>query len=631
MPPSALELLAPAKTAAFGIEAINHGADAVYIGGPGFGARAAADNSVADIAQLATHAHRFGAQVFVALNTILNDHELEPARQLAWACYHAGADALIVQDMGMLEMDLPPIALHASTQTDNRSPEKCRFLEGAGFSQIVLARELNLKDIRSIAAQTTATLEFFVHGALCVAFSGQCYISHAHTGRSANRGECSQACRLPYSLTDAEGRVITQNQHLLSVKDNDQSANLAALAEAGIRSFKIEGRYKDLGYVKNITAHYRQLLDQIIANDPRYCRASSGHCTYTFTPQTDKTFNRGSTDYFVNERHHGIEAFDSPAFVGEPIGRVSKVDPARRAFSVEVNAPIHNGDGLAWYTPKGEVSGLRVNTAEGDALTPTLFAADPLPPELVAGTTLFRNHDQAFVRALERPSAERRIPLTLRLDEDGARLRLTAADTEGHHAEIYIDHAQQLADNPERALTTLRDALGKLGNTIFSAETIQIDLTHAWFLPNAQINAARRSLIEALEATRKAAYTRPMRRAAVTPPPPYPDSTLSYLGNVFNSQARAFYARHGVEAIEPAYEANAERGDVSLMITKHCLRYSFNLCPKEVKGLRPDPMVLVNGKERLTLKFDCKRCEMHVVGGMKKIVWQGGLAARPRS
>ncbi|TSA22840.1 MAG: U32 family peptidase [Betaproteobacteria bacterium] len=620
--PIPLELLAPAKTAAFGIEAVNHGADAVYIGGPGFGARAAADNSVADIAQLAAHAHRFGAQVFVALNTILNDHEVEPARQLAWALYEAGADALIVQDMGMLEMDLPPIALHASTQTDNRTPEKVRFLEQVGFSQVVLARELSLKDIRKIATQTTVPLEFFVHGALCVAFSGQCYISHAHTGRSANRGECSQACRLPYTLTDGEGHVITQGQHLLSVKDNDQSANLAALAEAGIRSFKIEGRYKDLGYVKNITAHYRQLLDQIIDADPRYRRASSGRCTYTFTPQTDKTFNRGATDYFVNERQHGIEAFDSPAFVGEPIGRVSKVDPARRAFSVEVNAPIHNGDGLAWYTPKGEVSGLRVNTAEGD----TLFAADPLPPELVAGTTLFRNHDQAFVRALEKPSAERRIPIDLRLDEDGARLRLTAADADGHHAEVCIDHAQQLADHPERALATLREAIGKLGNTIFSAAHIEIALEHAWFLPNAQINAARRNILLALEAARLAAYPRPTRQAATEPPPRYPDSTLSYLGNVFNSHARAFYARHGVEAIEPAYEENAERGEVSLMITKHCLRYSFNLCPKEVKGLRPDPMVLVNGKERLTLKFDCKRCEMHVVGGMKKMVWQGGLS-----
>ena len=614
-----LELLAPAKNADFGIAAIDHGADAVYIGGPSFGARAAAGNTVADIERLASHAHTFHAQVFVALNTILRDEELEPARQLAWDCYHAGADALIVQDMGLLEMDLPPIELHASTQTDNRSVDKVRFLDQVGFSQIVLARELSLKQIRAIAAETSAKLEFFVHGALCVAFSGQCHISHAHTGRSANRGECSQACRLPYSLSDTDGHLITQNQHLLSMKDNNQSANLAALAEAGIRSFKIEGRYKDLGYVKNVTAHYRQQLDQIIDADPRYRAAAHGRCTYTFTPRPEKTFNRGTTDYFVNERHHGIEAFETPKFTGEPIGRVLKVNAAHRSFTIDALEPIHNGDGLTWYSPKGELSGLRVNRAEGNAL----FAADDLPADLVPGTTLFRNHDQAFVRALERPSADRRIAIDMILTEVGDTLHLTLSDDYGHYGYAEMTHLKQPAEHPERALEALRESLGKLGNTHFVAHEIRIEGSQPWFLPNAQINALRRAAITDLEKTRQAAYRRPERRSPVVPPPRYPDTTLSYLGNVYNQLARDFYARHGVEVIAPAYEANVERGEVSLMITKHCLRYSFNLCPKEVKGIRPDPLVLINGKDRLTLRFDCKACEMHVVGPMKQFVWQG--------
>ncbi len=616
--PSPLELLAPAKNADFGIAAIDHGADAVYIGGPSFGARAAAGNTVADIERLASHAHTYHARVFVALNTILRDEELEPARQLAWDCYHAGADALIVQDMGLLDMDLPPIELHASTQTDNRSVDKVRFLNQVGFSQIVLARELSLKQIRAIAAETSATLEFFVHGALCVAFSGQCHISHAHTGRSANRGECSQACRLPYSLSDADGHLITQNQHLLSMKDNDQSANLAALAEAGIRSFKIEGRYKDLGYVKNVTAHYRQQLDRIIDADPRYRTAAHGRCTYTFTPRPEKTFNRGTTDYFVNERHHGIEAFDSPKFTGEAIGRVLKVDAARRSFTIEAVEPVHNGDGLTWYTPKGELAGLRINRAEGN----TLFAAEDLPADLVPSTHLFRNHNQAFVRALERPSSERRIAIHMTLTESGDTLHLTLHDNHGHYGHAKITHPQQQAEHPERAMNTLRESFGKLGNTHFSAAEIQIELTQPWFLPNAQINALRRAAIADLELARLTAYQRPSRRAPVEPAPRYPDTTLSYLGNVYNHRARAFYARHGVEVIAPAYEANIERGEVSLMITKHCLRYSFNLCPKEVKGIRPDPLILINGKDRLTLRFDCKACEMHVMGPMKQFVWQ---------
>jgi collagenase-like PrtC family protease len=620
-----LELLAPAKTADFGIEAINHGADAVYIGGPAFGARSSADNSVADIARLVQHAHRYHAEVFVATNTILFDHEIEPARKLIWELFDAGVDALIVQDMGLLELDLPPIQLHASTQTDIRDASKARFLQDVGFSQIVLARELSLAEVRKIAAATTCQLEYFVHGALCVAFSGQCYISHAHTGRSANRGECSQACRLPYDLKDQAGNTLASNQHMLSMKDNNQSANLRALAAAGVSSFKIEGRYKDLSYVKNITAHYRTLLDEIIehpdADGPSFRRASSGRTTFLFTPQADKTFNRGYTDYFANERRHGIEAFESPKFVGEPIGRVTKIDAkGRKFFDIERAAPLHNADGLTWYTPKGELTGLRVNRAEangGGEGIDRIFPADPLPPELVPGTSLFRNHDHEFERALEKKSAERRIRVDAHFATAADGFALTLTDEDGVTASATLAAAFEPAQNAERALATLREHLAKLGNTIFTLGEIVLELPAAPFLPASRLNALRREAVEQLEAARLKAHARPPRAAAVEPPVPYPQDALSYLANVSNDQARAFYAKHGVKLIDAAYEANEERGEVSLMITKHCLRYSFNLCPKEVKGIRPDPMQLVNGDETLTLKFDCKRCEMHVIGALR--------------
>ena len=623
-----LELLAPAKTADIGIEAINHGADAVYIGGPGFGARASAENSVADIARLAAHAHRYHARIFVALNTILRDDELEPARRMAWELYEAGADALILQDMGLLELDLPPIQLHASTQTDIRDAGKARFLQDVGFSQIVLARESSLAQVRRIAEATRCQLEYFVHGALCVAYSGQCYISHAHTGRSANRGECSQACRLPYDLKDKDGHIIASNQHMLSMKDNDQSANLRALAAAGVSSFKIEGRYKDLAYVKNITAHYRSLLDDILehpeADGPAYRRASSGRTTFLFAPQAGKTFNRGYTDYFTNERQHGIEAFESPKFVGEPIGRVVKIDSrGRKFFEVERAAPIHNADGLSWYTPKGELAGLRVNRAEaqdGGAGIDRIFPAEPLPAELVPGTPLFRNHDHEFERVLEKKSAERRIRVDARFHATADGYALSFTDEDGVSASASLAGAFEPAQHPDRALATIREHVGKLGNTLFAPGAIVLELDTVPFLPAAQLNALRREAVERLEAARLVAHPRPPRAAAVEPPVPYPQDALSYLANVLNDKARAFYARHGVTLIDAAYEANEEQGEVSLMITRHCLRYSFNLCPKEVKGIRPEPMQLVHGKETLTLRFDCKRCEMHVVGKLKPAV-----------
>ena len=620
--PRHLELLAPARNADIGIEAVNHGADAVYIGGPAFGARAKAENSVADIARLAAHAHRYHARVFVAFNTIFHDNELEAARDFAWKFYEAGADALIVQDMGLLEMDLPPIQLHASTQTDIRTVEKAVFLDRVGFSQIVLAREMDLATLRKVAEATTCNLEYFVHGALCVAFSGQCYISHAHSGRSANRGECAQECRLPYTLEDTQGRILAKDKHLLSMKDNDQSANLRALIEAGVSSFKIEGRYKDMAYVKNATAHYRQLLDELLDEMPQYARSSSGLCTYSFTPQPEKTFNRSTTEYFIHGRGEDVGAFDTPKFAGEEIGKVTRV--GQDHFEVDTELELHNGDGVCFFDVHKELVGLRINTVQGTRLYP-----NEMPADLRRNTTVYRNRDHAFMRQLEKPSAERRIPVALTFKETNDGFALSVIDADGFTAEAQCIADKLPAQNTEKAESTLRENLGKLGGTDFSVKEITLDIGQPWFVPASAVNALRRDAIMRLQQVRTEGYRRPEPGTPTQPPAIYPEDTLSYLANIYNSKARAFYEKHGVQAIASAYEANEELGEVPVMITKHCLRYSFAMCPKEAKGvigvqgtITAEPMTLVNGKDRITLKFDCKRCEMHVMGKIRKPVLQ---------
>lgn len=633
MEPHRLELLAPARNAGIGIEAVNHGADAVYIGGPSFGARAAAGNSISDIARLVAHAHRFGARIFATLNTILADDELEPARTLIHQLYDAGVDALIIQDMGLLELDLPPIQLHASTQCDIRTPAKARFLQDVGFSQIVLARELDLGEIAAIraATHTATTLEYFVHGALCVAYSGQCYISHAHTGRSANRGDCSQACRLPYQVIDMEGRIVAHDRHVLSMKDNNQSAHLEALVDAGIRSFKIEGRYKDMGYVKNITAHYRTLLDELIARRPEFARASSGRTRFTFTPDPNQNFNREFTDYFVNGRQADIGAFDSPKNPGQPVGYVTRLGDAWIELETDDPAAVlNNGDGLCYYTLQAELAGFAVNRAERTEQGGwRVFPRDALAnfQGLRVGTRINRNRDMAWQRLLEKPSADRRIGVWLHFGETVDGFALTLTDEDGHVASVRAAHPKEAARDAAKAEANLRGHLGKFGATVFEVLDLRSEVSQPWFLPAAFVNTLRRDAVAALEAARAAAYVRPRRAQAVEPPVGYPEDTLSYLANVFNHKARDFYAKHGVEVIDAAYESHEETGEVSLMITRHCVRYALSLCPKQAKGvtgvqgtLRAAPLTLVNGSERLTLRFDCKRCEMHVVGKMKPAV-----------
>ncbi|MDZ7921080.1 U32 family peptidase [Rhodoferax sp.] len=635
-----LELLAPARTADIGIEAVNHGADAVYIGGPGFGARSSADNSLADIARLVQHAHRFNSRIFVTMNTILRDDELEPARTQAWQLYEAGVDALIVQDMGLLAIDMPPLQLHASTQTDIRTPEKARFLQDVGLSQIVLARELTTKQIAAIRAATDpekCTLEFFIHGALCVAYSGQCYISAAHTGRSANRGECSQACRLPYQVVDDKGRFVAHDKHVLSMKDNNQSENLAALVDAGIRSFKIEGRYKDMGYVKNITAHYRKLLDQLIEDrqfsDQPLARSSSGTTTFTFEPDPNQNFNREFTDYFVQGRRIDIGAFDTPKNPGQPIGYVTKVN----ADSVELeltdrSKALSNGDGLCYYDLQKELEGLAINRAEPINAPKGLwrvFPKDPLPgfKDLRKGVEVNRNRDVNWTRTLDKKSSDRRIGIWAVLAETPDGIALTLTDEDGFTATARTTLPLERAKDAATVMDTLKDSVSKMGTTIFAALDVQVQFTQPWFVPASVLNPLRREAVEALERARAAGFQRLLPATPVEPPVAYPEDTLSYLANVFNQAAHGFYAKHGVKVIAPAYEAVEELGEVSLMITKHCVRFSLSLCPKQAKGVtgvqgqvKAEPLQLINGKEKLTLRFDCKPCEMHVVGKMKTSV-----------
>ncbi|MDD2690706.1 MULTISPECIES: peptidase U32 family protein [Simplicispira] len=641
--PHQLELLSPARDADIGIEAVNHGADAVYIGGPAFGARTSAGNDLRDLERLIAHAHRFRSRIFVTLNTILRDDELEGARQMAWQVYNAGADALIIQDMGLLELDLPPIQLHASTQTDIRTPEKARFLQDAGLSQIVLARELTVEQIAAIRAATDparCNIEFFIHGALCVAYSGQCFISHAHTGRSANRGDCSQACRLPYQVMDDTGRFVAHDKHVLSMKDNNQSDNLRALIAAGVRSFKIEGRYKDMAYVKNITAHYRTLLDEIIEqgefSGSPLARASSGQTRFTFTPDPLQNFNREFTDYFVNGRKDDIGAFDTPKNPGQAIGWVTQVGADFVELEVSDSATVlHNGDGLCYYNLQKELVGLQINRAEPASARSVgqwrVFPKDPMAgfKDLRKGVEINRNRDMDWVRTLDKKSSERRIGVWLQLSElPGAQgLQLTLTDEDGFSAQAQLQQPLQAASDAARAEAALREQLGRLGATIFDAIDTSVQWSQPWFVPASALNTLRRDAVAALEAARAAGLQRLPRAQPVQPPTPYPDDTLTYLANVFNHKARDFYARHGVQVIAAAYESQEEEGEVSLMITKHCVRYSLSLCPKQAKGvigvkgtIKAEPLHLINGKEKLTLRFDCKPCEMHVVGKIKRSV-----------
>ena len=614
-----IELLAPAKNLECGIEAVNHGADAVYIGAPKFGARAAAVNSLEDIAALVAYAHLYNVRIYVTVNTILKEEELAETEKMIWELYRIGVDALIVQDMGITRLNLPPIPLHGSTQMDNRTPEKVRFLADAGFRQVVLARELSLQEIRRIHEACPETpLEVFVHGALCVSYSGQCYVSQACFGRSANRGECAQFCRLPFSLVDADGKTIVRDKHLLSLKDLNQSEVLEDLLDAGASSLKIEGRLKDVSYVKNVTAAYRSKLDAIFARRKEYVRASSGTCRFDFTPQLDKSFSRGFTHYFLQGRDREISSFDTPKSLGEEMGTMK--EQRGNYLTVAGVKPFHNGDGVCFLDEQGRLQGFRINRVDGNKLYP---AGDV--PRIKPRTRLFRNFDQEFERILARKSAERKIGVGWELADTSSGFALTVADEDGNRITLSFPYPKELARTPQPE--NLRTQLGKLGNTPFevmplggtdspsatTAPAIAINLSQNWFIPASVIADWRRQAIDKLTAARRITYRRELHVWKPTRHR-FPATSLTYLGNVMNTAARSFYQAHGVASVEPAYEKQAVPEAV-LMFCKHCLRYSMGWCPTYQKGHSPyrEPYYLVgtDGK-RFRLTFDCKNCQMKV-------------------
>ena len=600
-----IELLAPAKNLECGIEAINHGADAVYIGAPRFGARAAAGNSIDDIKALVDYAHIYNVRIYVTVNTILHDDELPETEKMIWELYRAGVDALIIQDMGITRLNLPPIALHASTQMDNRTPEKVKFLSDIGFRQVVLARELSLEEIKKIHDTCPETLlEVFVHGALCVSYSGQCYVSQACYGRSANRGECAQFCRLAFDLVDSNGKTIEQNKHLLSLKDMNQSDNLEALLDAGATSLKIEGRLKDVSYVKNVTAYYRQKLDLIFKYRKEYVRASAGTVKTTFTPQLDKSFSRGFTDYFLRGRNPGIFSFSTPKSLGEEVGTVKEI--RGNYFTVAGVKSFSNGDGLCYIDDNGRLQGFRVNRVENNKLFPQEM------PRLKPKTRLYRNFDQEFDKLMQKKSAERKIAVDICLTENNFGFTLSINDENENSVSLTLQREKEPARTPQT--DNLRNQLGKLGNTPFEARDIRIDLSDNWFIPASELSELRRNAVERLLELRKINYRREIFRLKESKSK-YPVSTLTYLGNVMNSSAAEFYKNHGVLKVMPAFEKEQPK-DAVLMFCKHCIRYSMGWCPVHHKVRSPfrEPYYLVSSDgRRFRLEFDCKQCQMKVL------------------
>jgi putative protease len=597
-----VELLSPARDLTCGMEAVRHGADAVYIGAPRFGARAAAGNTVDDIRRLCDFAHPFNVRIYAALNTILRDGELPEAERLIRQLYHAGIDALIIQDMGVTRLDLPPVPLHASTQTDNATAGKVRFLHEAGFARVILARELTLDEMETIHRQTPVELEAFVHGALCVSYSGRCYLSAALSGRSANRGECAQLCRLPYALTDANGQTIVDDKHLLSLKDLNRSDELEAMMQAGVSSFKIEGRLKDAPYVKNITAFYRKKLDAVFARNRAFYRSSAGASAYTFEPQPEKSFNRGFTSYYLHGRTPDVTAFETPKSIGEPVGRVKELKG--NMLTLDTKKPIRNGDGFIFRNSRGVWEGVRVNRTEGNRIYL------PTKPLLRPNMTVYRNCDKAFDDILSKPSAERKLTVTMELRDTPFGFALSVTDETGARATIVRTCEKERArvDQDEN----IRTQLSRLGNTPFRADEVIVDMSRQWFIPSSLLADMRRDATERLLQLRRILYRRPQAKTG-NPAAVYPERHLDYTANIANAGAEDFYRAHGVESSAPAYELSPRR-DVPLMFTRHCLRYSMGWCPVHHNSKPPhkEPLYLVHRHTRLRLQFDCKNCCMLV-------------------
>lgn len=599
-----IELLAPAKNLEVGIAAVDHGADAVYIGAPKFSARAAAGNSLDDIAKLIDYAHVYCVKVYVALNTILYDDELPEVEKTIRDLFRIGTDALIIQDLGILELDIPPIPLHASTQCNNREIEKIRFLEEAGFSQVVLARELSLEQIKEISRQTNITLEAFIHGSLCVSYSGNCYISEALKGRSANRGECAQFCRLPYTLKDSSGKIMASDKHLLSLKDLNQSENLEKLLDAGISSLKIEGRLKDISYVKNITAFYRQKLDRLFERRPEFVRASSGETTFFFPPDPSKSFNRGFTDYFLYGRNKNMLSPETPKSIGDSVGNIK--DIGYNYFTVSGSKRIHNGDGLCFLNQRKELQGFRVNKVENNRIYPAEM------PALQLGTSLFRNFDQEFEKMMLGKTAERKIGIEMILEENNFGFSLTAIDEDFCSTSVTVNLPKEKAHKPQKE-NSIRQ-LSKLGNTPFAFNRFSEKLSENWFIPSSVLSELRRKAIASLLTVRKINY-RQDRRKKLIDLPKYVIENADFTENISNKKAEEFFTRCGIKKIQPGLEKVPAK-NIPVMHTKYCIKYQLGYCPKYSSD-RPEtinePLTLSTGHHRMKLKFDCAKCEMQLI------------------
>ncbi len=652
-----IELLSPAKNLEVGIAAINHGADAVYIGGPNFGAREKVGNSIEDIETLCRHAALFDAKVYVTMNTLLFDNELEDARKLAYDCWNAGVDALIVQDMALLNMDMPPIALHASTQCHNIDAEKVKFLEDVGFSQVVLARELSIEQIKDIRSKTTVPLEYFVHGALCVSYSGQCYLSHVIGGRSANRGACAQPCRLSWNLENAEGKRLVTNRHLLSLRDLNNSKNIEELIDAGITSFKIEGRLKDIDYVKNVTAFYRKTIDEIIERRDDICRSSRGESNPSFYPNPEKSFSRGFTDYFIHGRQKYIDAPYSPKSMGEYLGTIEKVK--NKSVTIRTGKTLHNGDGLCFLDRENNLLGFNVNAVSRDAsMLPTIKHIDTSKNRQsqrqtvtsnsdismatrfkIEGSKIFRNSDLVWQKEVEKSQGNRKMKIDLIFTdtEDGFALSAKLHDTGSEYITTYLSAEKEIANNAEKASENIKNKLSQWGDTEFVVEEFcfshqvtkspshrDVELQKfpvetygrmSYFIRASVLGEMKKDLVEKLRSYLIEKHRDERERRDITSSQQnviFPKEHLSYLGNVINKKAREFYVLHGVKDIEDGLEKIKSNDELVVMTTKHCIRYANNICSKEI-GKPATSLYLVNDKGRFRLDFDCRNCCMKVI------------------
>ncbi|MDC1106895.1 U32 family peptidase [Prolixibacteraceae bacterium] len=598
-----IELLAPAKNLEYGVAAFDYGADAVYIGGPSFGARANAGNSIQDIESLVRYAHRYDGDVFMALNTILYDHELEEAHRIIWEAYHAGVDALIVQDMGILEMDLPPISLHASTQTNNFTLEKVSFLEKVGFDRVVLARELSLEEITNIASHTDVELEAFIHGALCVSLSGQCYMSAYNGARSANRGACVQSCRKTYSLIDANDTKWVDNKYLLSLKDMNQTHSLKEMVDSGVQSLKIEGRLKDITYLKNSVGHYRRSIDEILNNDHTKRRSSVGKTVYDFTPDPKKSFSRDFTPYFINGKQNSIANLDTPKSLGEYIGEVDEV--SKKSFTIKSEVELANNDGLVVVQSNAQTEGVKVNTVVGDRIFPQRM----IP--LSKGDQVYRNYNHQFLHSLEKSRTSRKRALQVEVTEGAEIITIRFHVDEHRFVEQYLDRKElEIAKNEEAAKSNIEKQLSKLGDTPFYMSQYRFDLSNAPFIPNKVLSQVRRELVEALIGILEETH---IDGSTLIPNHvPYIENEVDYRANVANRLAVQFYERHQAKVKEMALEiSKGTRKNKMLMHTRYCILNEIGKCMKRGHQFAL-PLMLVDEKQQYRLDFDCKNCFMEI-------------------